>query len=145
MIANVNFFLLPNNTNQLRFRVQEIIKVAANNISHCNLAPRPLPSQQRQAPERACIALSQISKTYLGPADENVGVFSSRFMHYHLDMLPLQGNHSMFCDIHIFSTSTTTAEALPFSVQELTITECSGNVQVKFCLVFLCKQNFMRN
>ena len=37
MIANVNFFLLPNNTNQLRFRVQEIIKVAANNISHCTL------------------------------------------------------------------------------------------------------------
>jgi len=39
--------------------------------------------------------------------------FSSRFMHYNLDMRPLQGNHNMFCDIHIFSaTTTTTAEAL---------------------------------
>ena len=28
--------------------------------------------------------------------------FSSRFMHYNLDMRPLQGNHNMFCDINIF-------------------------------------------
>jgi len=51
-------------------------------------------------------------------------------MHYHLDMRLLQGNHSMFCDIHIFS-ATTTAEALHFSIQELIIVECSAHVQVK--------------
>jgi len=62
VIAAGEFLLLPNNTNQWRFRVHRIIKVAANNISHCTLAPRPSPSQQRQAPERACIAFSQISK-----------------------------------------------------------------------------------
>jgi len=49
----------------------------------------------------------------------------------------------MFCDIHIFSATTTTAEALHFSVQELTIAECSGHVQVTFCLVFLCKPSFL--
>jgi len=53
----------------------------------------------------------------------------------------LQGNHNMFCDIHIFS-ATTTAEALLFSIQELTIVECSGRMQIKFC-VFLCKENFV--
>ena len=83
-------------------------------------------------------------KTDLGPADEDVGVFSSRFMHYHHDMRPLQGNHSMFCDIHVFSATTTTAEALHFSVQEMTIAECSDHVQEKFCLVFLCKPRFLR-
>ena len=36
-------------------------KVAANNISHCTLVPRSFPSQQRQAPERACITFSKIS------------------------------------------------------------------------------------
>jgi len=82
-------------------------------------------------------------KTYLGPADENVGVFSSRFMHSNLDMRLLQGNHNMFCDIHIFSARTTTAEALHFSVHELTIAESSGHVQVKFGLVFLCKPSFL--
>ena len=55
----------------------------------------------------------------------------------------LQGNHYMFCDIHIFSATTTTAETLHFSVQELTIAECSGHVQVKFWLVFLCKPSFL--
>jgi len=54
--------LLPNNTYQWRFRVQHrTIKVAANNCSHCTLAARPLSSQQRQTPERACITFSQIS------------------------------------------------------------------------------------
>ena len=48
----------------------------------------------------------------------------------------------MFCDIHIFS-ATTTAEALHFSTQELIIVECSAHVQVKFCVVFLCKENFV--
>ena len=67
--------------------------------------------------------------------------FSSRFMHYHLDMWLLQGNHNMFCDIHIFSATTT--EALHFSIQELAIVECSGHMQVKFCVVFLCKENFV--
>jgi len=41
-------------------------------------------------------------KLYLQPADKNVVLFSSRFMHYHLDMRLLQGNHNMFYDIHIF-------------------------------------------
>ena len=58
-------------------------------------------------------------------------------MHYNLDMWPLQGNHNMFCDIHIFSaTTTTTADALHFSTQEMAIVECSGHVQVNFCIVF---------
>ena len=64
-------------------------------------------------------------------------------MHYHLDMRLLQGNHNMFCDIHIFSATTTTAEELHFSVQELAIVECPGHVQVKFWVVFLCKENFV--
>ena len=58
-------------------------------------------------------------------------------------MRPLQGNHNMFRDIHIFSSTTTTAEALHFSIQELAIVECSGHVQVKFCVVLLCKENFV--
>jgi len=29
----------------------------------------------------------------------------------------LQDNHNMFCDIHIFTSTTTTAEAFYFSVQ----------------------------
>ena len=37
-------------------------KVAAKNSSHCTLVPRPFPSQQRQASERACITFSKISK-----------------------------------------------------------------------------------
>jgi len=49
----------------------------------------------------------------------------------------------MFCDIHIFSATTTTAKALHFTVHELTIAECSGHVQVKFCGVFLCKPSFL--
>jgi len=64
-------------------------------------------------------------------------------MHYHLDMRLLQGNHNMFCDIHIFSATTTTAEAFLYSIQELTIVECSGHVQIKFCVVFLCKEIFV--
>jgi len=62
-------------------------------------------------------------------------------MHYNLDMRLLQGNHNKFCDIHIFS-ATTTAEALHFSVQELAIVECSGHMQVKFCVVFLVQRKF---
>ena len=69
--------------------------------------------------------------------------FSVRFMHYHLDMRLLQGNHNMFCDIHIFSaTTTTTAEALHFSIQELPIVQCSGHVQVKSCVVFFGQRKF---
>jgi len=64
-------------------------------------------------------------------------------MHYHLDMRLLQGNHNMFSDIYIFPATTTTPEALHFSIQELAIVECSGHVQVKFCVVFLCKENFV--
>jgi len=63
-------------------------------------------------------------------------------MHYHLDMCPLQGNHNMLCDIHIFS-AITTAEVLHFSIQELAIVECSGHLQVKFCIFFLRKENFV--
>ena len=48
----------------------------------------------------------------------------------------------MFCDIHIFS-ATTTAEPLHFNIQELIIVECSAHAQVKFCVVFLCKENFV--
>jgi len=82
-------------------------------------------------------------KPYLQPADKNVVVFSSCFMHYHLDIPLLQVNHSMFCDIHIFSATTAAAEVLLFSIQELTNVKCSGHVQIKFCIVFLCKENFV--
>jgi len=64
-------------------------------------------------------------------------------MHYNLDMRPLEGNHNMFCDIHISSATTTTAEALHFSIQELAIVECSGHVQTKILRFFLCKENFV--
>jgi len=58
----VIFSLLTNNTFQWRFKVQQrTLKVAANNGSHCTFAARPFQSQQRQAPERACIIFSQIS------------------------------------------------------------------------------------
>jgi len=64
-------------------------------------------------------------------------------MHYNLDMRPLEGNHNMFCDIQIFSATTTiTAEVLHFSIQELTIVECSGHMQVKFCVVFFVQRKF---
>ena len=82
-------------------------------------------------------------KPYLRPADKNIVVFTSGFMHYHLDMRLLPGNHNLFCDIHIFSAKTTTAEALLFSIQKLTIVECSGHVQIKLCVVVLCKENFV--
>jgi len=141
----VIFLLLPNNTYQWRLRVQHrTIKVAANNGSHCNLAARPLPSQQRKAPERVCITFSQISNHIHDQLIKMLEFFPVVFMHYNLDMRPLQGNHNMFCDIHIFSaTATTTAEALHFSIQELATVECSGHVQVKFCFVWLCKENFV--
>jgi len=61
-------------------------------------------------------------------------------MHYNLDMRPLEGSHNMFSDIHIFSATTTTAEVLQFSIQELAIVKCSGHVQVKFCVVFFVVQ-----
>jgi len=64
-------------------------------------------------------------------------------MHYHLEIRLLQSNHKMFCHIHIFSATTTTAEALHFSILELIIVECSAQVEVKFCVVFLCKENFV--
>jgi len=70
-------------------------------------------------------------------------IFSSRYMHYNLDMRPLQGNHSMFSDIHIFSATTTTAEALHFSIQELAIVKCSGHVQVNFCVIFFCAKKIL--
>ena len=53
----------------------------------------------------------------------------------------LQGNHNMFCNIHIFFATTTT-EALHFSIQELLIVECSAHMQVKFCIVFLVQRRF---
>ena len=138
------FLLLPNNTHQWRFRVQQrTIRVAANNSLDCTLAARPLQSQQRQAPERACITFSQISNHIYDQLIKMLEFFSSRFMHYNLDMRPLEGNHNMFCDIHIFSATTTTAEALRFSIQELAIVEYSGHVIVKFCVVFLCKENIV--
>ena len=133
------FLLLPNNTYQWRFRVQQrTIKDPANNSSHCTLAARPLPSQKRQAPERAYITFSQISNHIYDQLIKMLEFFSSRFMHYNLDMRPLQGNHNMFCDNHIFSATTTTEEVLHFSIQELAIVKCSGHVQVKFCIVFFC-------
>jgi len=140
----VIFLLLPNNTYQWRFRVQQItIKDPANNSSHCTLAARSLPSQQRQAPERACIAFSQISNHIYDQLIKMLEFFSSRFMHYNLDMRPLEGNHNMFYDIHIFSaTTTTTAEALHFSIQELAIVECSGHRKVKICVAFLVQRKF---
>ena len=98
-----------------------------------------------QAPERACITFSQISNHIYDQLIKMLEFFSSRFMYYNLDMWPLQGNHNMFCvcDIHIFpATTTTTAEALHFSIQELAIVECSGHMQVKFCVVFLVQRKF---
>jgi len=140
----VIFLLLPNNTYQWRFRVQQrTIKDPANNSSHCTLAARSLPSQQRKAPERACITFSQISNHIYDLLIKMLEFFSSRFMHYHLDKRPLQGNHNMFCDIHIFSATTTTkAEALHFSIKELAIVECSGHMQIKFCVAFLVQRKF---
>jgi len=138
----VIFLLLLNITYQWRFRVeQRTIKVAAKNSSHCTLADRPFPLQQRQVPERACITFSQISN-HIYDQLIKMSFFSSRFIHYHLDMRPLQGSHNMFCDIHFFSTTTTTAEALHFSIQELATVECSGHVQVKFCVVFFVQRKF---
>ena len=136
------FSLLPNNTYQRKFRVQQrTIKVATNNSSHCTLAACPLPSQQRQAPERACITFPQDSNHIYDQLIKMLYFFFSHFTHYHLDMRLLQGNQNMFCDIHIFSA--TTAEALHFSIHKLIIVECSAHVQVKFWVVFLCKEIFV--
>jgi len=47
VIATCDILLLPNNTYQGKFRVQQrTIKVAANNSLHCTLAASPFPSQQ---------------------------------------------------------------------------------------------------
>ena len=82
-------------------------------------------------------------KPYLRPADKNVGVFFLPFHALQSWHAPLQGNHNMFCDIHIFSaTTTTTTEALHFSIQELAIVERSGNMQEKFCVVFVVQRKF---
>ena len=66
-------------------------------------------------------------------------------------MRPPQSNHNMFCVIHIFSATTTTAEALHFSIQELyycwmlspraSKILCSF-VQRKFYVAFSCKKKF---
>jgi len=62
VIATCDLFAASQQTYQWRFRVQQrTIKVAANSSSHCTIAARPFPSQQRQAPERARITFSQIS------------------------------------------------------------------------------------
>jgi len=60
----------------------------------------------------------------------------------------------MFCDIHIFSATTLTAEALHFSIQELIIVKCSGDVQIKilrwffvqtkFCFAISCENKILR-
>jgi len=92
------FLLLPNNTYQWRFRVQQrTIKDPANKRSYCTLAARSLPSQQRQAPECACVTFSQISNHIYDQLMKMLEFFSSHFMHNNLDMRPLQGNHNMFC------------------------------------------------
>jgi len=80
-------------------------------------------------------------KPYLRPADKNVVVFFLSFHALQSRHMAVQGNHNMFCDIHIFST-TTTAEALHFSIQELAIVECSAHVQVKLCVFFHAKIKF---
>jgi len=109
-------------------------------------APLPLVLYHRNNAKhlnvRACITFSQISNHIYNQLIKMLEFCSSRFMHYNLDMRPLQGNHNMFCDIHIFSATTTT-EALHFSIQELAIVECSGHVQVKFCVIFLWKENYV--
>jgi len=46
------------------------------------------------------------------------------------------------CDIHIFS-ATTTAEALLFSIQELTIVQNSGHVPRKFCVFFVQRKFYV--
>ena len=136
------FSLLPNNTYQWRLRVQQrTIKVAANNSSHCNLAARPFPSQQRQAPERACITFSQISNDIY----DQLIKMSYFFPLVSCTTILTRGCYkdNMFCDIHIFSATTTTAEVLHFSIQELIIVEYSAHVQIKFCVGFVCKENFV--
>jgi len=95
------------------------------------------------APERACITFPQISNHIYDQLIKMLEFFSSGFMPDNPDMRPLQSNHNMFCDIHIFSaTTTTTAEVLHLSIQELSIVECSGHVQVKFCVVFFVQRKF---
>ena len=76
-------------------------------------------SQQRQAPERACITFSQISYDQL---IKTVVHFSSSFMHCKLDMRLLQGNDNI-CDFQIFSAATTTAAEtlLHFSTQHFSM------------------------
>jgi len=82
-------------------------------IAH--IAPlRSFPSQQRQAPERACITFSQISHHIYDQLIKMLEFFSTRFMHYHLDMRPLQGNHNMFCDIHIFFCNNNNSRSVTF-------------------------------
>ena len=136
------FLLLPNNTYQWRFRVQHrTIKVAANNGSHCTLAARPLPSQQRQAPERACITFSQISNHIYDQLIKMLEFFSSRFMLYNLDMRPLQGNHNMFCDIHIFLQQQ--QKCYISASKSWQLPNAQATCKQSFALFFLCKENFV--
>jgi len=150
----VIFSVLLNNTYQWRFRVQQrTIKVAANNSSHCTLAARPFPSQQRQAPERSCMTFSQISNHIYNQLIKMLYFFSSRFMHYHLDMRLLRGNHNMFCDIHIFfCNSNNNTRSVTFqhpradncrmlSPRASKILRCFF-VQTKLCVTFSSEKNF---
>ena len=137
----VIFSLLANNTQQWRFRVQQrTINVAANNSSHYTLATHPFPLQQRQAPERACITFSQISNHIYDQLIKMLLLFPL----VSCTTILTWGCYKVIttCSVIFTFFSATTAEALLFCIQELTIVECSGHVQIKFCVVFLCKENF---
>jgi len=109
-------------------------------LHHCRST---FPSPQPQAPECPCVTFSQISNPIYFQLTKTDIVFSSSLMHYKLYKLLLQGNRNMFCDIQIFSATTATAEALlHFSIQELTILYCSGDLLIKFAL-FICANKIL--
>ena len=82
-------------------------------------------------------------KPYLGLADKNVGVFSSHFMHYHLDMRSLEGN-TTYSAIFNFFCNSNNCRSVTFQHPR------AGNYRMlrprankNFTLFFLCKENFV--
>jgi len=81
-------------------------------------------------------------------------LFSSRFMHYRLDMRLLQVNHNMLCDIHIFFCNNNNSRSVTFqhpradncrmlSPRASKILRCFF-VQRKFCVAFSCEKTILR-
>ena len=148
------FPLLANNKDQWRFRVQlRTIKFAANNSLHCTLATRPFPSQQRQAPERACITFSQISNHFYRQQTKMLWFFLAfrALPSWHAAATRSWQHvlwYSHFCCINNNSISVTfqhpKADNCRMLRRRANIILSYFLVQTKICVAFSCKNKIVR-